>query len=119
MSVDSSRTQQGNNTVAEAMTNPTPRRLHFATPLTTAEDQETSAQAMNPSLEAGQHMSSPATALQPATRSASLAHAVQTLIDSSTQHRATGHDTQPHSPLQTLTNELQKELEDTIDVDYF
>ena len=103
MSVENSHTQQGTAPMDEGVTHPTPRRLHFATPLTQAEDQGTPAQAMNFSLEAGQHLTRHGAALHPSTGLASTAYALPTLFDSSTRLRATGHDNQPPSPQQPIT----------------
>ena len=94
-SVENSHTQQGTAPMADDGTHPTPRRLHFATPLTQAEDQGTPAQAMNSSLAAGQHLTHHGTALHPNTGLASPPCALPTLFDTSTRLRATGHDTQP------------------------
>ena len=121
---ENTHTQQRAAPLTEGGNHPTPRRLHFATPLTQAEDQRHPALAMNPSLDAGQHQSPKSTARPEGPEPASQAYASETLHESTTRLRATGHETQPHRPQQPH-NPTQRqspqidEHEDSIEVDFF
>ena len=121
---ENTHTQQNAAPMTEGGNHPTPRRLHFATPLTQAEDQRHPALAMKPSLDAGQHQSPKSTARPEGPEPASQAYASATLLESTTRLRATGHETQPHSPQQPRNppqrqSPIMDEQEESIEVDFF